>query len=60
MAMVWFDGVMTVALRTGDGPWKRRPTKLADAALKILTLLNVDPKVFRHPPRRWKLGDRGG
>jgi transposase len=60
MALVWFDGVMTVALRTGDGPWKRRPTKLADAALEILTLLKVDPRVFTHPPRRWKLGDRGG
>ena len=60
MAMVWFDGVMTVALRTGDGPWKRRPTKLADAALEILTLLKIDPKVFTQPPRRWKMGDRGG
>jgi hypothetical protein len=60
MAMVWFDSGMTVALRTGDGPGKRRPMKLAEAPLEVLTLLKVDPDVFTHPPRRWKVRDRGG
>jgi hypothetical protein len=34
MAMVWFDGVTFMSLRTDGGEWMCRPTKLADAALE--------------------------
>jgi hypothetical protein len=56
MAMMWFDGVTSVSLRTESGEWKRRPTKLADAALEVLALLRIDPRVFTVPPQRWKMG----
>ncbi len=55
MAMVWFDRVTSMSLRTDSGEWKRRPTKLADAALEILALLRIDPRVFTIPLWRCKM-----
>ena len=60
MAMVWFDGATSISLRTDSGEWRRRPTKLAEAALEILALLRIDPRVFTVPPRRSKMGECGG
>jgi hypothetical protein len=59
-AMVWFDGVTSISLRTDGGEWRRRQIKLADVELEILALLRIDPRVFTVPLWKWKRGDCGG
>ena len=60
MALVWFDGVMTTALRMPGTDWTRRPTKLHQQARDILQLLGIDKEVFSRPPVRAKLGEVRG
>jgi hypothetical protein len=58
MALVWFDGVTSFALRMPGTAWKRRPTKLPDEAVDVLELLGIDKEVFTRPPVR-RLGGSG-
>lgn len=60
MAMVWFDCVKSNSLWTDSGKWRRRRTKLAEAALEIWASLRIDLRVFTIPPQRWKLTESGG
>ena len=55
MALVWFDGVMSTALRLPGTDWTRRPPKLSEHALDVLQMLEIDAAVFRRPPVRSKL-----
>jgi transposase len=56
MALVWFDGVTSLALRMPGAAWKRRPTKLPDEAVDVLELLGIDKEVFTRPPVRRNSG----
>jgi hypothetical protein len=47
--MVWFDGVKSNSLWTDSGKWRRRRTKLAEAALEIWASLRIDLRVFSIP-----------
>ncbi len=60
MALVWFDGVMTTALRMPGTDWMRRTTRLSEHALDVLQLLGIDEAVFSGPPPRAKLEPAGG
>ena len=60
MAMVWFEGVCSIAVRVGAEPWARRRTALSEPAREILALLGIDPEVFSRPPHRWKMEERAG
>jgi transposase len=55
MALVWFDGVMSTALRLPGTDWTRRPPKLSEHALDVLQMLEIDAAVFTRPPVRSKL-----
>jgi hypothetical protein len=50
MALVWFDGVTSLALRIPGTAWKRRPTKPPDEAVDVLELLGIDKEVFTRRP----------
>jgi hypothetical protein len=60
MALVWFDGVMTTALRMPGTDWMRRTTRLSEHALDVLQLLGIDEAVFSRPPPRQKMELVGG
>ncbi len=60
MALVWFDGVMTTALRMPGTDWMRRTTRLSEHALDVLQLLGIDEAVFSRPPPRAKMEPAGG
>ena len=60
MALVWFDGAMTTALRLPGTQWTRRPTRLSEHALDVLQLLGIDEAVFNSPPERRKRAESGG
>ena len=52
MAMLWFGGVHTTALRLPGTAWTRRPTRLSETARDNLGLLGIDQEVFSRPPHR--------
>jgi hypothetical protein len=56
VALVWFDGVTSFALRMPGTASKRRPTNLPDEALDVLELLGFDKEVFTRPPVRRSSG----
>jgi len=60
MAMVWFEGVSSICVRLGNGPWTRRAAHLAPEAVEILELLGVDVGVFTRPPPRAKFAGGAG
>jgi transposase len=54
MALVWFDGAQSLAVRMPGTDWTRRPTRLTEEALDILQLLGIPADVFSRPPPRPK------
>jgi transposase len=49
MALVWFNGIITVQLRLPDGRLRRLAPTLRPEAVKILDMLGLSPKIYAQP-----------